>query len=68
MTKYAIERDNAIVNHIVFVGKGLYRKTDVIPLVFNTTKKAKEVAEVLDGEGAACGGGAGACGESGART
>jgi hypothetical protein len=49
MTKYAIERDDAIVNHIVFLGKGLYRKHDVIPLVFNTTKKAKEVADVLDG-------------------
>ena len=49
MSKYAIERDNAIVNHIVFVGKGLYRKTDVIPLVFDTTKKAQEIADVLDG-------------------
>jgi hypothetical protein len=49
MTKYAIERDNAIVNHIVFVGKGLYRKIDVIPLVFDTTKKAQEIADVLKG-------------------
>ena len=49
MTKYAIERDTAIVNHIVFVGKGLYRKIDVIPLVFDTTKKAQEVADVLYG-------------------
>ena len=49
MSKYAIERDNAIVNHIVFVGKGLYRKIDVIPLVFDTTKKAQEIADVLKG-------------------
>ena len=49
MSKYAIERDNAIVNHIVFVGKGLYRKHDVVPLVFDTTKKAQEIADVLDG-------------------
>ena len=49
MTKYAIERDSTIVNHIVFVGKGLYRKIDVIPLVFDTTKKAQEIADVLKG-------------------
>jgi hypothetical protein len=49
MSKYAIERDNAIVNHIVFVGKGLYRKHDVVPLVFDTIKKAQEIADVLDG-------------------
>ena len=49
MTKYAIERDNAIVNHIVFVGKGLYRKHDVIPLIFDTTKKAQKIADVLKG-------------------
>jgi hypothetical protein len=49
MTKYAIERDNTIVNHIVILGKGLYRKIDVIPLVFNTTNKAQEVADVLEG-------------------
>ena len=49
MTKYAIERDNEIVNQVVFVGKGLYRKHDVIPLVFSTTKKAQEIADVLNG-------------------
>jgi hypothetical protein len=49
MTKYAIERDSTIVNHIVFLGKGLYRKIDVIPLVFDTTKKAQEIADVLKG-------------------
>jgi hypothetical protein len=49
MTKYAIERNNEIVNQVVFVGKGLYRSKDVMPLVFDTVKKAKEVAEVLNG-------------------
>ena len=49
MTKYAIERNNEIVNQVVFVGEGLYRSKDVIPLVFDTVKKAKEVAEVLNG-------------------
>ena len=49
MTKYAIERNNGIVNQVVFVGEGLYRSKDVLPLVFDTLKKAKEVAEVLDG-------------------
>jgi glycine cleavage system H lipoate-binding protein len=49
MTKYAIERNNAIVNQVVFIGEGLYRSKDVIPLVFESIKKAQEVADVLNG-------------------
>jgi hypothetical protein len=49
MTKYAIVRDYKIVNQVVFLGKGLYRPADIVPLLFETHKKADEVATVLGG-------------------
>jgi hypothetical protein len=47
MTMFAIERDGSLVNHVVFKGNDLYREREVVPLTFNTLKKATEVAEVL---------------------
>ena len=50
MTKYAIERNNKLVCHVVFRGDGLYRERDVIPLTFTKEKSAIEVASVLQGQ------------------
>ncbi len=50
MTKFAIERNGSLVNHIVFKNNSiLYRDTDVVPLTFDTMKAATEVADVLNG-------------------
>lgn len=46
---YAIERNNELVNQVVFVGKGLYKTRDIIPLTFKTAKQAQEVSDVLNG-------------------
>lgn len=49
MTKYAIERNNELVNQVVFVGEGLYRARDIIPLTFDSIKKAQEIADIISG-------------------
>jgi hypothetical protein len=49
MTTYAIERNDELVNQIVFIGKGLYKSVDIIPLTFSNVKQAKEVSDVLGG-------------------
>lgn len=49
MTKYAIKRNDKLVYHVVFLGEGLYRDKDIVPLTFETMKKAQEVATVMDG-------------------
>ena len=49
MTTYAIERNDELVNQIVFIGKGLYKSVDIIPLTFSNVKQAKEVSHVLGG-------------------
>ena len=50
MTKFAIERNGSLVNHVVFKNNSiLYRDTDVVPLVFDTHKAATEVADVING-------------------
>jgi hypothetical protein len=46
---YAIERNNELVNQVVFIGKGLYKTRDIIPLTFKTVKQAQEVSDVLNG-------------------
>lgn len=49
MATYAIERDGKIVLHVVFIGEGLYRPHDIVPLTFKTERDAQQVADVLNG-------------------
>lgn len=51
MTKFAILRDNQMVQHIIMVGEKLNYKTPTVEdLVFDNEKSANEVSEVLKGK------------------
>jgi len=51
MNKFAILKDNQIVQQIVMVGEKLnYKTPTIMDLVFYSEKSAKEVSEVLKGE------------------
>ena len=51
MTKFAILRKNKIVRHVVMIGENTnYKEKGIMDLVFDTEKKAIDVANVLTGK------------------
>jgi len=51
MSKFAILRNENIVQHIIMVGERLnYKDPKAVDLVFDTEKNAAEVAKILGGK------------------
>lgn len=50
MSKFAIERDGKLVNHIIFIGKepNNYKQKDIVPLIFDNEKQALELLSVWE--------------------
>lgn len=46
MSNFAIFRNGKLVEHIVFIGEGLYRDKKIEVLTFETVKQAEELLSV----------------------
>lgn len=46
MSNFAILRNGSLVQHVVFIGDGLYREHKIEVLTFETVKQAEELLSV----------------------